>query len=309
MRGKAIDVWSRSKYPANVLSNLCSNSFRFEGVVCVSMEGFLQSLKQKDSAVQRRICGMKGRNARKMTVNSWKTDQIVWWKGMAIDRQSDAYHDLISRAYRAMFDQNERFRAALMATRGMRIYHSRGESNPFNTILTEREFCDVLVDIRDSYDKRDKYVDGVKKRLFVDLNLLVDFSHAVENSDESVCKERENVFDIDSQRLPELFAVQEAMDATRRLNGYFDLYIISNVPWRNLSNLTYMRKLADVFGEECFCGRLVLADCKNVLKGNYMISKKDCRGVEAFEGELIEFGGDMFPDWDAVIAFLLRQVI
>lgn len=27
MRGKAIDVWSRSKYPANVLSNLCSNSF------------------------------------------------------------------------------------------------------------------------------------------------------------------------------------------------------------------------------------------------------------------------------------------
>lgn len=40
-RGKAIDIWSKSEYPANVLSNLNSNGFRFDGVVCGSMEGFL----------------------------------------------------------------------------------------------------------------------------------------------------------------------------------------------------------------------------------------------------------------------------
>ena len=44
-RGKALDIWSKSPYPANVLSNLCSNGFRFDGVLCGSMEGFLQSLK------------------------------------------------------------------------------------------------------------------------------------------------------------------------------------------------------------------------------------------------------------------------
>lgn len=44
-RGKAIDIWSKSQYPANVLSNLYDNSFCYDSVECGSMEGFLQSLK------------------------------------------------------------------------------------------------------------------------------------------------------------------------------------------------------------------------------------------------------------------------
>lgn len=155
-RGKAIDIWSKSAYPADVLSNLCSNSFRFDGMVCGSMEGFLQSLKQKDLDKQRQICSMKGKNAKKMTVNGWQTDQIVWWKGQAVDRQGDAFIQLVTRAYQAMFDQNERFRIALMSTRGMSLYHSKGVRNTFKTILTEQEFCNILTAIRDNYDKRDK---------------------------------------------------------------------------------------------------------------------------------------------------------
>lgn len=115
-RGKAVDIWSKSDYPADVLSNLCSNGFRFDGMVCGSMEGLLQSLKQKDK--QRQICSMKGKNAKKMTSTGWQTDQIVWWKGVAIDRQSEEYKQLVRRAYQAMFEQNERFRTALMSTRG-----------------------------------------------------------------------------------------------------------------------------------------------------------------------------------------------
>ena len=45
---------------------------------------------------------MKGGNARKMSVTSWQTDQIVWWKGQAIDRQSEEYHILI------IFDERHR---------------------------------------------------------------------------------------------------------------------------------------------------------------------------------------------------------
>ena len=90
-RGKAVDIWSKSEYPADVLSNLCSNGFRFDGMVCGSMEGFLQSLKQKDKDKQRQICSMKGKNAKKMTSTGWQTDQKVWWKGNPIDRQSTDY--------------------------------------------------------------------------------------------------------------------------------------------------------------------------------------------------------------------------
>ena len=160
--GRAVDIWSKSEYPADVLSNLCSNGFRFDGMVCGSMEGFLQSLKQKDKDKQRQICSMKGKNAKKMTSTGWQTDQTVWWKSNSIDRQSQDYYNFISAAYLAMFEQNERFRTALMSTRGMALYHSRGEQNPYKTILTESEFCRILTELRDDYDKRDKHLGRIK---------------------------------------------------------------------------------------------------------------------------------------------------
>jgi len=59
------------------------------------MEGFLQSLKQKDKDKQRQVCSMKGKNAKKMTSTGWQTDQIVWWRGNPIDRQSADYHSFV----------------------------------------------------------------------------------------------------------------------------------------------------------------------------------------------------------------------
>ena len=151
-----LDIRSNGLYPSNVLSNLCSNGFRFDGMVCGSMEGFLQSLKRKELDKQRQICSMKGGNARKMSVTSWQTDQIVWWKGQAIDRQSEEYQRLIRRAYQSMFEQSERFRVALMQTRGITLVHTSGEPNTYKTILTPAEFCGILMDMRDRYDLRDK---------------------------------------------------------------------------------------------------------------------------------------------------------
>ena len=169
-----LDIRSNGMYPSNVLSNLCSNGFRFDGMICGSMEGFLQSLKQKDKDKQRQICSMKGGNARKHSVSSWQTDQIVWWKGYAYDRQSEEYQILIRRAYQAMFDQSERFRAALMQTRGITLIHSSGEDSPYKTILTKQEFCQILTEIRDNHDKRDKGIER-KKRVSVEMdNVLVE---------------------------------------------------------------------------------------------------------------------------------------
>ena len=151
-----LDIRSNGLHPSNVLSNVCSNGFRLDGMVCGSMEGFLQSLKRKELDKQRQICNMKGGNARKMSVTSWQTDQIVWWKGQAIDRQSEEYQRLIRRAYQAMFEHSERFRAALMQTRGITLVHTSGEPSSYKTILTPSEFCGILMDMRESYDFRDK---------------------------------------------------------------------------------------------------------------------------------------------------------
>ena len=120
------------------------------------MEGFLQSLKQKDVGKQRQVCRITGREAKRMTNADWQTNQTVWWNGQAIDRQSDVFLTLIKNAYEAMFEQNECFRTALMNTHGKMLYHSQGEQDSHKTILTEREFCGILTDLRDSYDFRDK---------------------------------------------------------------------------------------------------------------------------------------------------------
>lgn len=162
-----LDIRSNGMYPSGVLSNLCSNAFRLDGVLCNSMEGFLQSLKHQEIDKQRQLCQMKGGNARKRSVTSWQTDQIVWWRGEAIDRQSHDYQRLLRRAYQAMFDQNERFRAALMATRGITLTHTSGKTDPFKTILTASELCSILTEIRDNYDRRDKQI-VCKKRIFKD---------------------------------------------------------------------------------------------------------------------------------------------
>ena len=305
-RGKALDIWSKSPYPANVLSNLCSNGFRFEGVLCGSMEGFLQSLKYQNIDKQRQICSMKGKNAKNMTSTHWQTDQIVWWKGIAINRQSQDFQDLIRRAYQAMFEQNERFRIALMSTRGMKLYHSQGEQNSFKTILTESEFCSTLTEIRESYDVLHNDTQQRKKRLFFDMDgVLVDFESGLAQQDEQMLKEYEGRYD----EIPGLFGLMQpmpgAIEAVHKLNEHYDCYILSTAPWNNPSawsdKVTWITKhLDDVFHK-----KMVITHCKNLCKGDILIDDRGKNGTSQFEGEWIEFGSERYPDWNAVLDYLI----
>ena len=54
-----INIYSKGKYPANVLSNFAANEFDFAGYKQIPcMESFLQSLKFEDSAKQQRVLYM-----------------------------------------------------------------------------------------------------------------------------------------------------------------------------------------------------------------------------------------------------------
>ena len=151
-RGKAVDIESSGAYPANVLSNLCGNKFEIDGFQCGSMEGFLQALKFSDKQTQHQVCQMKGIRAKRKSSNAWQARQQLYWNGTAIDRGSEAFQQLIRRAYRALFEQNERFRNALLLTRDKRLLHSIGKTNPRETILTEQEFCQILTELRNQAD-------------------------------------------------------------------------------------------------------------------------------------------------------------
>ena len=246
---------------------------------------------------------MEGKTAKKMTSTGWQTDQIIWWKGVAIDRQSEDYGQLVRRAYQAMFEQNERFRTALMSTRGQILFHSRGESNPFKTILTEDELCTMLTELRDNYDKRDNCVERKNRRYG---NVLVDFESGLAQVSEEVKQEYEGRLD----EIPGLFGLMKpmpgAIEAVHELQKHYDLFILSTAPWKNPSawsdKVTWVTKYLD----DVFHKRMVITHRKDLCQGDYLIDDRGKNGTSEFAGEWIEFGSEKFPDWNSVLVYLMN---
>ena len=257
---------------------------------------------------------MAGKEAKRMTNADWQVNQTIWWNGHAIDRQSGVFLTLIKNAYEAMFEQNECFRTALMDTRGKMLYHSQGEKDSHKTILTEREFCGILTDLRDSYDFRDKTKKPEeksirrKKRVFVDMdNVLVDFQSGLDLQSDEIKKEYEGRLD----EIPGLFADMKpmpgAIEAMHTLQEHFDLYILSTAPWKNPSAWSDKVKWVTRYLDDVFHKRMVITHCKNLCKGDYLIDDRGKNGTSEFEGKWIQFGNNEFPDWESVVNYLLRQ--
>lgn len=144
-----MDIGSGSGYPSSALSNFAPHSFEIDGIKCASMEGFLQSLKFSSPEMAEHVCTLVGKSAKfKGKKKRWWPTQTLYWKGVPMQRASEAYQVLITRAYDAL-GQNEGFRRALKATNKATLTHSMGKNKISETVLTEREFCSQLHRLRD----------------------------------------------------------------------------------------------------------------------------------------------------------------
>lgn len=148
-----MNIGSGNGYPSSSLSNFAPHPFVFDGVLCNSMEGLLQSFKFKSVEMQEHVCTLVGIRAKMKGKNKnwWKT-QIVYWKGKPIDRHSDEYQELLDNAYNALAS-NTGFCKALLATNNSPLTHSIGKSDASHTILTVSEFCGRLIKIREFLNK------------------------------------------------------------------------------------------------------------------------------------------------------------
>ena len=148
---KIIDIHSKGKFPSNVLSNFHESNFVLDGVQIKSMEGFLQSLKTSDINLQNKICQLTGKYAKQAGENLATSfdHKNIYWQGKLIDRYSDDYQNLLKRAYSAKFEQDPLFREALDKTTGKTLIHSIGKSAEEETILTEKEFINMLNFLRE----------------------------------------------------------------------------------------------------------------------------------------------------------------
>ena len=143
-----MDIGSGTGGPSAALSNFAPHPFVIDGVECASMEGFLQSLKFKEPAMQVEVCKLVGKAAkfRGKKKKWWKT-QTLYWNGVEYARDSEEYQELLDKAFDALA-QNTGFQKALLATNNSTLTHSIGKSKEQETVLTKQEFCSRLTKIR-----------------------------------------------------------------------------------------------------------------------------------------------------------------
>ena len=142
-----INIYSKGKYPANVLSNFATNEFDFAGhkqIPC--MESFLQSLKFQDIVEQRRVLQMTAKEAKEYG-NTINWDRYLYWEGKKVDRFSKEYRYLLEGAYRAML-VNPNFKQALIDSGNKIFLHTIGKTLRKNTVLTWWEFIWILYKMR-----------------------------------------------------------------------------------------------------------------------------------------------------------------
>ena len=147
-----------------------------------------------------------------------------------------------------------------------------------------------------------------KKILYFDMdNVLVDFSTGIAREDAATLKTYEGRLD----EVPGIFSLMHpmpgAIEAFQQLSEVYDAYILSTSPWENPS--AWMDKLIWVkkyLGKPAY-KRLILSHHKDLNKGDFLIDDRRKNGAAEFEGELIEFGSERFPDWKSVVDYLMEK--
>ena len=145
-----MNIGSGERYLSNALSNFAPHPFFMDGVLCNSMEGFLQSLKFSNPDIQKHVCTLIGLQAKyKGKKKNWWRTQTLYWQGKEYSRHEHEYQDLLWKAYNCLAE-NDKFRSALLATGKSILRHSLGKNDATRTILTENEFCSILMKIREN---------------------------------------------------------------------------------------------------------------------------------------------------------------
>jgi 5'-nucleotidase len=148
-------------------------------------------------------------------------------------------------------------------------------------------------------------METAKKIVYVDMdNTLVDFEWGIDQLDTGIVRKYENRLDEIPGYFRNLPPLEGAIDAFLSLSREYETYILSTAPWENPSAWTDKLLWVHEHLPEAAYKRLILSHNKHLNRGDYLIDDRRKNGAEYFQGELILFGSDPFPDWSSVLEYL-----
>ncbi len=147
-----------------------------------------------------------------------------------------------------------------------------------------------------------------KKILYIDMdNVLVDFQSGINQLDIATKIKYIGRYD----EVPGIFAkmlpLKDAVESFNELSEHFDTYILSTSPWENHTAPSDKLKWVKTYLGNKAHKRLILTHRKDLNIGDFLVDDRTKNGAGEFEGELIQFGTERFPDWSAVKKYLMGK--
>ena len=145
-----------------------------------------------------------------------------------------------------------------------------------------------------------------KPILYIDMdNVLVDFKIGIARLTEEEKIKYEGRYDETPDIFSKMLPMEGAVESFKLLSEKYDTYILSTSPWENPSAWSDKLKWVKKYLGSNAYKRLILTHHKNLNKGDFLIDDRTKNGAGEFEGELILFGSDEYPDWRSIVEYLL----
>lgn len=146
----------------------------------------------------------------------------------------------------------------------------------------------------------------MNKILYVDMdNVLVDFKTGIAKLSPEDLEKYAGRLDECPHIFSKMEPMKNAIESYIRLCEKYETYILSTSPWENHTALNdKLDWIKKYLGKHAY-KRLILSHNKHLNHGHYLIDDREKNGADRFVGELILFGGERFPDWKAVIEYLM----